>query len=69
MGALAPYSLSPGPEASAWLEAYPAAFATDGFAANIGLFGSFDYGIRRRSRRLPSGHDADDEVPGLPGRG
>ena len=54
MGALAPYTLSPGPEVGAWLEAYPAAFATDGFAANIGLFGSFNYGIGAQSK-LPSG--------------
>ena len=33
------------PEAAVWLEAYPAAFATDGFAANIGLFGRFNYGF------------------------
>ena len=54
MGALAPYTLSPGPEVGAWLEAYPAAFATDGFAANIGLYGSFNYGIGAQSK-LPSG--------------
>src|SRR6266496_6630536 len=54
MNALAPYRLSPGPEVGAWLEAYPAAFATDGFAANIGLYGSFDYGIGAQSK-LPSG--------------
>ena len=50
MGALAPYTLSPGPEASVWLEAYPAAFATEGFAANIGIFGRFDYGFGASSR-------------------
>ena len=33
-----PYSLSPGPEAALWLEAFPAAFVTDHFAANVGLF-------------------------------
>jgi len=44
-GALAPYTLSPGPEASIWLEAFPAAFATSGFAGNIGLYGHFDYGL------------------------
>ena len=54
MGALAPYKLAPGPEVGAWFEVYPAAFATDGFAANIGLFGSFDYGIGAQSK-LPSG--------------
>jgi hypothetical protein len=42
---LSPYSLSPGPEVAVWFEAFPAAFATDGFAANIGLFGRFNYGI------------------------
>ena len=50
MGALAPYSLSPGPEVGAWFEAYPAAFMTSGFAANIGIFGSFNYGIGAKSR-------------------
>jgi len=54
-GRLAPYSLSPGPEAGLWLEAYPAAFATDGFAANIGLFGRFDYGVGAESK-LPNGN-------------
>lgn len=52
-GALAPYTLSPGPEASVWLEAYPAAFATDGFAANIGIFGRFDYGFGASSKTPP----------------
>jgi hypothetical protein len=54
MGALAPYKLSPGPEVGAWLEAYPAAFATDGFAANIGVYGAFNYGIGAESK-LPDG--------------
>jgi hypothetical protein len=54
MGALAPYKLSPGPEVGGWLEVYPAAFATDGFAANIGLYGGFNYGIGAESK-LPSG--------------
>jgi len=49
-GTLAPYSLSPGPEVGVWLEAYPAAFATTGFAANIGIFGSFNYGIGAKSK-------------------
>jgi len=53
MGALAPYNLAPGPEASLWLEAYPAAFMTDGFAANIGLYGGFDYGLGASSK-VPS---------------
>ena len=47
---LAPYSLAPGPEATIWLEAYPAAFATDGFAANIGVFGRFDLGFGASSK-------------------
>jgi hypothetical protein len=42
---LGPYNLTPGPETGAWLEFYPAAFGTQGFAANIGLFGRFDYGF------------------------
>ena len=54
MGALAPYSLTPGPEISGWLETYPAAFATDGFAANIGLYGHFNYGIGASSK-TPAG--------------
>jgi hypothetical protein len=54
MGALAPYTLSPGPEVSGWLETYPAAFATDGFAANIGLYGNFNLGIGAESK-LPNG--------------
>ena len=53
-GALAPYSLSPGPEVGGWLEVYPAAFMTTGFAANIGLFGSFNYGIGAKSK-TPAG--------------
>src|SRR5262249_54521633 len=53
-GALAPYTLSPGPELKVWLETYPAAFATDSFAANIGIYGHFDYGIGAQSK-LPSG--------------
>jgi len=42
---LGPYSLTPGPETGVWLEFYPAAFGTSGFAANVGLFGRFDYGF------------------------
>jgi hypothetical protein len=42
---LGPYTLSPGPETGLWLEFYPAAFGTSGFAANVGLFGRFDYGF------------------------
>jgi hypothetical protein len=42
---LGPYKLTPGPETSAWFEFYPAAFGTSGFAANVGLFGKFDYGF------------------------
>jgi hypothetical protein len=53
MGALAPYKLSPGPEVGAWLEVYPAAFATDGFAANIGVYGGFNYGIGAESKLPP----------------
>jgi hypothetical protein len=42
---LGPYSLTPGPETGAWFEFYPAAFGTSSFAANVGLFGKFDYGF------------------------
>jgi hypothetical protein len=42
---LGPYSLTPGPETGAWLEFYPAAFGSSGFASNVGLFGRFDYGF------------------------
>ena len=42
---LGPYNLTPGPETGAWLEFYPAAFGSQGFAANVGLFGRFDYGF------------------------
>jgi hypothetical protein len=42
---LGPYSLTPGPETGVWLEFYPAAFGSSGFAANVGLFGRFDYGF------------------------
>jgi hypothetical protein len=40
-----PYSLSPGPELALWFEAFPAAFVSDHFAANLGLFGAFDNGF------------------------
>jgi hypothetical protein len=52
--ALAPYKLSPGPQAALWLEAYPAAFATGGFAANIGIIGRLDYGFGVSSK-TPAG--------------
>jgi hypothetical protein len=42
---LGPYALTPGPETGLWLEFYPAALGTNGFAANVGLFGSFDFGF------------------------
>jgi hypothetical protein len=42
---LGPYSLTPGPETGLWLEFYPAAFGSSGFAANVGIFGRFDYGF------------------------
>jgi hypothetical protein len=47
---LVPYSLSPGPEASVWFEAFPAAFASDSFAGNIGLYGHFNYGFGASSK-------------------
>jgi hypothetical protein len=54
MGMLAPYSLSPGPEVALWGEVYPMAFMSTGFAANIGLYGGFNYGIGAKSR-TPAG--------------
>ena len=42
---LAPYSLGAGPQAAVWLEAYPAAFTTAGFASRIGIFGGFNQGF------------------------
>jgi hypothetical protein len=42
---LGPYSLSPGPETGLWLDFYPAAFGTSGFASNVGIFGHFNYGF------------------------
>ena len=49
-GMLAPYSLSPGPQLGLWLEAFPAAFASDGFAGNIGVFGHFNLGFGASSK-------------------
>jgi hypothetical protein len=42
---LGPYALTPGPETAAWLEFYPAAFGTTGFAANVGLLARLNYGF------------------------
>jgi hypothetical protein len=42
---VAPYALSPGPEAGVWLEAFPGALTTTGLAANVGVFGNFNYGF------------------------
>jgi len=42
---LGPYTLTPGPQTGGWLEFYPAAFGSSGFAANVGLYGSFNYGF------------------------
>lgn len=42
---LGPYSLTPGPQTGLWLEFYPAAFGMTGFAANVGIYGSFNYGF------------------------
>ena len=40
-----PYTLSPGPEAGLWLDAYPGAFVSGGLAADFGVFGRFDRGF------------------------
>lgn len=50
MGMLAPYSLKPGPQLGLWLEAFPAAFASAGFAGNIGVFGHFNLGFGASSK-------------------
>jgi len=42
---LGPYSLSPGPQTGLWLEFYPAAFGSSGFAANVGVIARFNYGF------------------------
>jgi hypothetical protein len=52
---LGPYSLAPGPQAGLWLEFYPAAFATRGFASNIGLFARYDYGFGVSSYTVAGG--------------
>ncbi len=48
--ALSTYYLPLGPAIAADLELYPAAFVTSGFAANIGLYGAFDYAVGIASR-------------------
>ena len=53
--AVAPYSLAPGPEARVGLEVYPAAFATSGFAANIGVLAQLGYGFGVKSRPAMAG--------------
>jgi hypothetical protein len=47
---LSPYQLAPGPELRTALEVYPAAFATGGVAANIGVIGAFNYGFATTSK-------------------
>ena len=47
---LAPYTLAPGPEARVGVELYPAAFATSGFAANLGLIAQIGYGFGVKSK-------------------
>lgn len=42
---LPPYALSPGPQLALWLEAYPGALVSKGFAGNVGVFGSFNLGF------------------------
>ena len=49
---VAPYSLAPGPEARIGLDVYPAAFATSGFAANIGLTAQLGYGFGVKSQTM-----------------
>jgi len=54
---LGPYSLTPGPQTGLWFEFYPAAFGTTGFAANVGLYGTLNYGFGVATT-LASGKDA-----------
>jgi hypothetical protein len=49
---VSPYRVEPGPEIRTALEVFPAAFATTGFAANIGLFGQLDYGFGVKSKAM-----------------
>jgi hypothetical protein len=51
---VAPYSLPVGPLARVGLELYPAAFATSGFAANIGVVAQLGYGFGVKSE-TPTG--------------
>jgi hypothetical protein len=53
---LGPYSLTPGPQTGAWLEFYPAAFGSSGFGANVGIYGSLNYGFGV-STNTPAGMD------------
>jgi len=61
---LDPYSLAPGPQAGLWLEFYPAAFATRGFASNLGLFARYDHGFGVSSY-TPSGGDVATKYQGF----
>jgi hypothetical protein len=63
---LGPYSLTPGPEAGVWLEFFPAAFATDGFAANIGLYARYDHGFGA-STKTQAGGDVATTYEGFVG--
>ena len=52
------YSLSPGAEAGLWLEVYPAAFSTTGFAADIGVFAHYAHGFGTTSSTPGNGSAA-----------
>jgi hypothetical protein len=54
-GTVAPYNLPLGPEARVGLEVYPAAFATSGFAANIGVVAQLGYGFGVSSENKTTG--------------
>jgi hypothetical protein len=47
---LSSYSISPGAAGVLWLDVFPAAFAMDGFAANVGLTGGFEKGLAITSK-------------------
>jgi hypothetical protein len=64
-GQLGSYSLNPGPEAGLWLEFYPAAFATAGFASNLGLFAHYAHGFGVTSGTANVATSFQDFVAGL----
>lgn len=58
------YHLSPGAQVGGWAEVYPAAFAMDGFLANIGLVGRFNLGLGVKSK-TPAGDTVSTTIEDL----